>query len=106
MATFTPPSRVLVPVVTPNVPMYQQRPFAFFKPSIPRGINVWIDTNNVVSETQPPLWEPRILKDADGNVVGAIPGVKTVFYGGHSYEINDNQKAILIAAGYGDNIVG
>jgi len=106
MATFTPPSRVMVPVVTQNVPMWQQRPFAYFKPSIPRGINVWINTFNQVSEIQPPLWDERIVKDALGNTVSVTPGVKKVFYGGHSYEINANEKAILIAAGYADNIVG
>jgi len=106
MATFTPPSRVLVPTVTPNVPLYQQRPFAYFKPSIPRGTNVWIDTNNVVSEIQPPLWIAQTFYNSDGTVASVTPGVKQVYYGGHSYEINDNEKEILTAAGYGDNIVG
>jgi len=106
MATFTPPSRVLVPVVTQNVPTWQQRPFAYFKPSIPRGINVWINTNNVVSEIQPPLWEERKVYDAEGNLLSITPGVKKVYYGGRTYEITDSEKHILIAAGYGDNIVG
>lgn len=103
---FTPPSRVMVPVVTPNVPKEQQRPFAYFKPSIPRGINVWIDTNNLVSETQPPLWEARQVLDANGNVLSTTPGVQKVFYGGRTYTITQNEKDILTAAGYADNIVG
>lgn len=106
MPTFTPPSRSKVPVVTPNVPMYQQRPFAYFKPSIPRCINVWIDTNNNVGEIQPPLWEERKVYDAAGNLLSITPGVKKVYYGGHSYEITENEKNILIQAGYADNIVG
>ena len=106
MPAFTPPSRVMVPVVTPNVPMWQQRPFAYFKPSIPRGINVWIDTNNVVSEIQPPLWDERKVKDADGNIISITPGVKKVYYGGRTYQITDHEKQILVEAGYADNIVG
>ena len=99
MATFTPPSRVMVPVVTPNVPLYQQRPFGYFKPSIPRGTNVWIYTNNIISEQQPPLWEAKT--NSDGSIT---PGVKKVFYGGHSYEITADEVIILTAAGYADNI--
>jgi hypothetical protein len=93
---FTPPSRVNVPVVSPTTPKYQQRPFAYFKASIPRGTNVWIYTNNTISETQPPVW---VATDTQ-------PGVKKVFYGGRSYEITQNEKQILTQAGYGDNIVG
>jgi hypothetical protein len=106
MATFEPPSRVLVPVVTPNVPKEQQRPFAYFKPSIPRGINVWINTFNEVTEIQPPLWLERTVTDADGNKISVTPGVKKVYYGGHIYTINDDEKRILTEAGYGANIVG
>ena len=93
---FTPPSRVNVPVVTPATPKYQQRPFGYFKASIPRGANVWIYTNNTISENQPPLWEATATQ----------PGVKKVFYGGRSYEITENEKNILTDAGYGANIVG
>ena len=100
MAIFTPPSRVKVPVVTPNVPLYQQRPFGYFKPSIPRGTNVWVYTDNTVSETQPPLWVPRTNADAS-----ITPGVKNVYYGGRSYEVTAPEVLILTAAGYGDNIV-
>lgn len=103
---FTPPSRVMVPVVTPNVPKEQQRPFAYFKPSIPRGINVWIDTNNLVSETQPPLWEARTVTDASGNILSVTPGVKQVYYGGRTYTITQSEKDVLVAAGYADNISG
>ena len=94
MPTFTPPSRVFVPVISPATPKHQQRPFAYFKASIPRGANVWVNTNNVISESQPPLWE----------AVGSTPGVKKVYYGGHSYEITADEAVQLTAAGYGANI--
>jgi hypothetical protein len=95
MPTFTPPSRTFVPVITPATPRYQRRPFGYFKASIPRGINVWINTNNVISENQPPVWQ----------ATDTMPGVKKVYYGGHSYEITTDEAVMLTAAGYGDNIV-
>jgi len=95
MPTFTPPSRTLVPVISPVVPRWQQRPFAYFKASIPRGVNVWVYTNNTISENQPPVWLATATQ----------PGVKKVYYGGHSYEINSDEAVQLTAAGYGDNIV-
>ena len=95
MPVFTPPSPVLVPVISPATPKYQQRPFAYFKASIPRGANVWVNTNNVISESQPPLW----------TATATTPGVKKVYYGGHSYEITTDEAVELTAAGYGDNIV-
>ena len=95
MPTFTPPSRTLVPVISAATPKHQQRPFAYFKPSIPRGANVWVNTNNGISEAQPPLWQ----------ATATMPGVKKVYYGGHSYEITADEAVQLTAAGYGDNIV-
>ena len=95
MPVFTPPSPVLVPVISTATPKHQQRPFAYFKPSIPRGSNVWVYTNGVISVNQPPLWD----------AVGSTPGVKTVYYGGRSYEISDAEASDLTAAGFGDNIV-
>ena len=94
MPTFTPPSRTLVPVISPATPKHQQRPFAYFKPSIPRGANVWVSTDNVISESQPPLW----------TATATTPGVKKVYYGGHSYEITADEAVQLTAGGYGDNI--
>lgn len=94
MPTFTPPSRTLVPVISPATPKHQQRPFAYFKASIPRGANVWVSTDNVISESQPPLW----------TATATTPGVKKVYYGGHSYEITADEAVQLTAAGYGDNI--
>jgi hypothetical protein len=85
----------MVPVISPNVPKVQQRPFAYFKPSIERGANVWVWTNGTISEAQPPLWQ----------ATETMPGVKSVYYGGHSYEITDDEAVTLTAAGYGDNIV-
>ena len=94
MPTFTPPSRTFVPVISPATPKHQQRPFAYFKASIPRGANVWIYTNGVISEQQPPVWD----------ATATMPGVKKVYYGGHSYTITSDEAVTLTAAGYGDNI--
>ena len=94
MSTFTPPSRVFVPTISQTTPKSQQRPFAYFKASIPRGANVWVNTDNVISENQPALWQ----------AVGSTPGVKKVYYGGHSYEITPDEVIALTAAGYGANI--
>lgn len=105
MPTFTPPSPVLVPTISPATPKYQQRPFGYFKPSIPRGSNVWVDTNNLISTNQPPLWNEQKIYDYQGNLVSTTPGVKKVYYGGRSYEITDTEAADLTAAGFGDNIV-
>jgi len=94
MPTFTPPSRVMIPTISPATPKHQQRPFAYFKASIPRGANVWVSTDNVISESQPPLW----------TATATTPGVKKVYYGGHSYEITADEAVQLTADGYGDNI--
>lgn len=105
MPVFTPPSPVLVPVISPAVPKHQQRPFAYFKPSIPRGSNVWVNTNNYISTTQPAVWQETKIYDAKGNLLSVTPGVKKVYYGGRSYEITDTEAADLTAAGFGANIV-
>jgi hypothetical protein len=93
VATFTPPYRTFVPRVLPSTPERQRLPSAYMKADIPRGVNVFIDLNDVVSESQP-VWA----------------NIKTVFYGGHSYdsnkgEITGGQLDLLTAAGYGANIV-
>jgi hypothetical protein len=105
MPVFTPPTPIFVPVVSPNVPKYQQRPFAYFRPSIPRGSNVWVNTNNLISEIQPAVWQEQKIYDYEGNLVSVTPGVKKVYYGGRSYEITDTEAMELTAAGYGANIV-
>lgn len=106
MPQFTPPSRIKTPVVTENVPKEQQRPFAYFKPSIDRYANVWINTFGVVSEIQPPLWEERRDYDRQGNLVRVTPGVKKVYYGGRTYDITDSEKNVLVNAGYAAYITG
>ena len=95
MPKFTPPIATLVPVISPVVPKWKQRPFAFFKPSIPRGANVWFWTNGIISTSQPPVWI------ATNNQ----PGVAKVYYGGRTYDISNDEAAILANAGFGDNIV-
>lgn len=94
MPTFTPPSRVFVPTISAATPRWQQRPFAYFKPSIPRAANVWVWTNGFIGEQQPPVWIPTANQ----------PGVKKVYYGGGSYQVSDAEAADLTAAGYGPDI--
>jgi len=94
MPHFTPPVATLVPVITPVTPKWQQRPFAYFKPSIPRGANVWIWTNGVISTAQPPLWV----------ATATAPGVAKVYYGGRTYDITDDEAVTLRNAGFGDGI--
>ena len=90
----------MVPMVTDATPEYQKKPFAYFKPSIPKGNNVWIDTNNVVSEIQPALWVAQTFYRDDGSVSSSMPGVKRVFYGGHSYTLNSQEVQLLTQNGY------
>ncbi len=85
MAQFTPPVRNNLPTVLASD--QNAKPFSLFKPSIGRGVNVFIDVNNVVTESQP-IWT----------------NIKTAFYGGHTYDLTGEQYDLLIAAGYGANI--
>ena len=94
MPKFTPPVATLVPVITPVTPKWQQRPFAYFKPSIPRGANVWIWTNGTISTAQPPVWV----------ATATAPGDSYVYYGGRTYDITNDQATILRNAGFGDGI--
>ena len=94
MPKFTPPVANLVPVITPATPKWQQRPFGYFKPSIPRGANVWIWTNGTISTAQPPLWV----------ATATMPGVAKVYYGGRTYDITNDEAVTLRNAGFGDNI--
>ena len=72
---------------------------AFWSEGVEVGINVFLYTNNTVSNFQPPYWEP--FTNADGTV---FPGVKKVWYGGHKNLITDAEAVILTAAGYGADI--
>ena len=94
MPKLTPPVATLVPVVSPVVPKYKQRPFAYFKPSIPRGANIWVWTNGTISTAQPPLWIPTATQ----------PGVARVYYGGRTYDISQDEATILTNAGFGNCI--
>ena len=99
MATFTPPSRTTVPRVRADTPENDRTPSIYFTSNIPIGVNVWVDTNNVISETQPAVAEART--NSDGSVT---PGVKKVYLGGRSHTINATEVADLTAAGYGASI--
>ncbi len=96
MPTFTPPSRTTVPRVLPKTPEKDAKPSSYMKSDIPVGANVWLYTDNTISEQQPPLWEPRT--NQDGSIT---PGVKKVWYGGHINDITSSEAVTLTAAGYG-----
>lgn len=95
--TFTPPnSGKFVPRVNADTPESEQKPFIFFKATVPIGANVWWWTDNTISQNQPPLWEPRT--NPDGSIT---PGVRKVWYGGHGpYSITDGEYQMLSDAGY------
>ena len=99
MPLFTPPSRFTVPRVRADTPDNDLTPNIYFKSDIPIGVNVWLDTANVISETQPPLAERRL--NADGTYT---PGVQKVWHGGRTHTITDAEAVLLAAAGYGANI--
>ena len=99
MPTFFPPRRTFVPQVAANAPRDKQQPMASWTPEIGVGVNVFLYTDNTISETQPPYWDA--FTNSDGTV---SPGVKKVWYGGHRSPITDDESAMLTAAGYGANI--
>jgi len=53
-----------------------------------RGVNVYKLSSGVYVENQP----------------GDMSTVVATYYGGHRYEIDEAEAALLTAAGYGDNI--
>ena len=100
MPLFTPPSRFNVPRVRANTPDNERTPHIYFKADIPIGANVWLWTDNTISESQPPLAERRL--NADGTYT---PGVQKVWHGGRTHTITADEAVLLTAAGYGANIV-
>jgi len=82
---FTPPTRGrYVPPVLPTTPTWQRHPMDHMTPYIPMPVNVFVLTDGTLTETQPPLWDQ----------------VASVYYGGHTYQVTQEQAAALTAAGY------
>lgn len=96
MPRFTPPSTYTVPRVAADTPEADLKPSIYFLSDIPKGDNVWWYTDNTITTAQPALWEPRT--NADGTIT---PGVKKVWYGGHTHDITDSEAVILTTAGFG-----
>lgn len=65
------------------------KPAIFFSPSVGKGVNVWLDTANAISETQP----------------ARASQVKKVWLGGHIHTITEDEAVMLRSAGYTANIV-
>ena len=89
MPAFTPPNRTFVPRVRANMSEADQRPMIYFTADIPKGVNVWLSTANVISETQPAL----------------AAEVKKVWLGGRTHTITEDEAVTLRAAGFTANIV-
>lgn len=96
---FRTPGRTKTPNIYPNKPLDEQSPWKFFASEISMGVNVWLWTDNTISEQQPPYWEP--FTNADGTVSA---GVKKVWYGGHDNPVTADEVVMLTTAGYASNI--
>jgi len=85
MPYFSPPVRVRNSAVVGWRDMFSQSPMKFFSANgrVPKGVNVYVTTGGVVTETFP-RWE----------------NVATVYYGGHVTEVDAAEAAVLTAAGY------
>lgn len=94
MPVFTPPTRNEhnLSDFDITIPWSSETRFAYrllrhFQPG-PRGINVFKLVTGEYVENEP----------AD------MTTVVTTYYGGHKYDITDEEEAALIAAGYGDYV--
>lgn len=79
---FRPPYRWYDPPVLPSTPLEQQSPAKYFKDLIPVGVNVYLTSAGVVTETQPSHWED----------------VKFVWWGGRDNPVSSADAAFLTAA--------
>lgn len=96
MPTFIPPTENIVPALLAGMDESEKSPMKFWETGNPRGINVWWDTYDQISTTQPRYWQP--YTDQNGN---QYPGVKKFFRGGTKNKITEAEAVILRAAGYG-----
>lgn len=62
-----------------------------FYGNVPTGVTVWRTPDGRWHESQYPLQEH-------------LDQATHVYLGGHTYEVSDEEAALLVAAGYGDNI--
>jgi hypothetical protein len=91
--TFTPPTTENLSTWEAEASPLANRLMGHFHAGT-RVHNVWIYSDNTVSETQPPYWEQN---PSDPN--GAY--VARVFYGGGTYQdVTQAQRDLLVAAGY------
>jgi len=101
VSTFTPPTDPIVGPVNPDSSGNERRLMGFFPPS-DRGRNVWKLPDGTYTEQQ-----PGYLADVEfahqGNMPWGVfptPSYDIVYYGGHTYEVSDEEAASLVAAGY------
>jgi len=101
LPTFTPPTDNIVPTVDLDERDRRRNPLgnALMRHFArgPRGRNVFLLTNNTVTEQQPANW---VDANTGSTNAGEVNTLKT-WYGGHSHPITDAEATILTAAGYG-----
>lgn len=90
-----------VPSILPSSKGLQRRLFRFYR-ARPEGINVFIYSNDTVSESEPDgsttLWREA---DRTPDTDPTAPYVTHVFWGGHeAEEITEAEQALLEDAGY------
>lgn len=109
MPTFIPPTGAGNPTYIEGKNDPANRLFRFFG-SWAMGKTVWKDSQGVWHESTHPYQGGAITRVHDGDtttVTGPDEGLATaqvVYYGGHVYEITDEEAAELTDAGYGENI--
>jgi hypothetical protein len=91
--TFTPPNTTKLSTWEMYAPTLANRLMGHFQANLAVN-NVWIYSDNTVSENQPPYLEQN---PSDSTGAYAV----RVFYGGHTYtDVTDSEKALLQGAGY------
>lgn len=101
MASFQAPSNAQgVPPILPTSRGGERKLFRFYRPR-PEGINVFIYSDDEVSENEPDgstrVWS---ISDRTPDSLNA-PYVTHVFWGGHDADpITDEEAALLTGAGY------
>jgi hypothetical protein len=120
MYTFTPPTELYVPPVPANEDGTHNPGWRLMQyyPPTPRGVNVYkLSDGTYPRDDQVGVWPTTdvVPNDAISSswgmgsispiIVPIDPEVLFVYYGGHSYRVDDAEAGRLAAAGYTDNLV-
>jgi len=104
--TFQCPTNLDVGPINPDTEGMERKLMGYYKPH-PRGRNVWVLPDGTFTEVQP--WPLVSVEEAHQGVlpigtVALVPTYKDVYYGGHVYQLSDQEVDALTAAGYGPYI--